>query len=85
MIYIRKSVIFKVLKTSAKAKISVWNKKTRRFKNSSKDKFMKWRDTVTRYYYLYEEKEVINLFKAAGFKIIEKEKDNNIIFVVEKP
>ena len=38
-----------------------------------------------RYYYLYDEKEIIKALKDAGFKIIEKKPHRaNLIFIVEK-
>ena len=46
--------LFRVLKPRAYAKITVWNKNTKRFKNSSKERYVKWRDKGPRYYYLYD-------------------------------
>ncbi|MBI3623565.1 class I SAM-dependent methyltransferase [Candidatus Pacearchaeota archaeon] len=78
--------LYRVLKPRSKAFINVWNKDSEWFKNSSKDRYMKWRDKGIRYYYLYEEKEVHDLFESLGFKIIEKFKpDKSINFIVEKP
>jgi len=78
--------LFRVLKGKAKAKIVVWNKNSKRFKNAGKEKNVGWRDKGKRYYYLFDEKEIHGLFREAGFKIIKKEKpQRNITFVVEKP
>ncbi len=78
--------LFRVLKPKAQAEVTVWNKNSKPFKNSSKEKYIAWRDKGKRYYYLFEEKEIHDLFKKAGFKIISKEEPRrNIIFVVEKP
>lgn len=77
--------LYRVLKPKAPAKIAVWNKDSKRFKNSPKEKFVEWRDKGKRYYYLFEEKEIHNLFKKTGFKIKEKfDSDVNIVFIAEK-
>ncbi|MBU0959039.1 MAG: class I SAM-dependent methyltransferase [Nanoarchaeota archaeon] len=78
--------LYRVLKPNAKAKIAVWNKDSKRFKNSPKDCFVGWRKKGKRYYYLYNAEEVYNLFKNAGFKIKKKfTPDRMITFVVQKP
>jgi len=77
--------LFRVLKPKAQAEIAVWNKQTKRFKNAPKEKYIRWLDKGKRYYYLFDEKEIHDLFKKAGFKIISKEEPHRkIIFVVEK-
>jgi ubiquinone/menaquinone biosynthesis C-methylase UbiE len=77
--------LFRVLKHGAKAKIAVWNKDSERFKKSSKERYVGWRDKGERYYYLYEAEEIYNDFEKAGFKIIKKFfPDRNITFVVKK-
>ena len=77
--------LFRVLKPKAKAEITVWNKQAKRFKNAPKEKYVSWQDKGKRYYYLFDEKEIHELFKKAEFKIILKEEPRrNIIFVVEK-
>jgi len=83
----KKSVeeLFRVLKPNSKALIGVWNIKSKRFKNAPKEKFIKWQDKGKRYYYLYDEKEVHNLFKSVGFKIISSHNSEMMInFIVEK-
>ncbi len=78
--------LLRVLKPGAKAKISVWNKNSKRFKNSKKEIFAKWRDKGARYYYLYDAEEIYRQFEKAGFSIISKVlPERNIIFIVEKP
>lgn len=78
--------LYRVLKPNAKAKISVWNKQQKRFKNSQKEKLIGWKEKVIRYYYLYDEKEIHDLFKKLEFKILDKEKlDKKIVFIVKKP
>ncbi|MFQ5531718.1 MAG: class I SAM-dependent methyltransferase [Candidatus Nanoarchaeia archaeon] len=78
--------LYRVLKPGAQAEISVWNKNSKRFKNSPKERFVRWRDKGKRYYYLFEPEEIYKLFENIGFKIIEKEVPQRmIIFIVEKP
>jgi len=77
--------LYRILKPRAKAEISVWNIESKRFKNSPKEKYIKWRDKGERYYYLFSPKEVYDLFEKAGFSIIEKQVPGIMIsFVVEK-
>lgn len=77
--------IYRVLKPSAEALIVVWNKDSKRFKNSPKEKFVGWRDKGKRYYYLFEEKEIHDLFENAGFEIKDKLISYvNIAFIVGK-
>jgi len=77
--------LFRVLKPGAQAEIGVWNKNSKRFKNSQKEKYVKWRDKGARYYYLYDEKEIHDLFKKIGFKIISTHNSEMMInFIVEK-
>jgi ubiquinone/menaquinone biosynthesis C-methylase UbiE len=79
--------LFRVLKPKAQAEIGVWNKESPRFKNSSKEKLVRWRDKGKRYYYLYEKQEIYNESEEAGFKIIWKEDPcfSMVNFIVEKP
>ncbi len=78
--------LFRVLKPKAQAEIAVWNKDAKKFKNSKKERFVKWRDKGARYYYLFDADEIYKLFERAGFKIISKEEpQRNIVFVAEKP
>jgi len=77
--------IYRILKPKTKALIGVWNKEAKRFKNAPKEKYVKWRDKGTRYYYLYDKKEIHNLFKKNGFKVIEFEQPRMMInFIIEK-
>ena len=79
--------LYRVLKKDGKAEIGVWNIKSKRFKNHrGKDKYVKWTNKGKRYYYLYDEKEVHDLFKKVGFKIISTHNSEMMInFIVEKP
>jgi len=78
--------LFRVLKPNAQAEITVWNKESKTFKNAPKEKYISWRNKGKRYYYLFDEKEIHNLFKSIGFKIKKKfEPRRKILFIVEKP
>jgi len=78
--------LFRILKPGAKAEIEVWNKNSLQFKKSPKEKYVSWRDKGKRYYYLYEEKEIYDLFIKNKFKVVKKIPHlANIIFIVEKP
>jgi ubiquinone/menaquinone biosynthesis C-methylase UbiE len=80
------SELFRVLKPGAETEISVWNKNCKRFKNSPKERYVKWRDKGARYYYLFDAEEIYTLFENAGFKITYKEEpQRNIVFVAKKP
>ena len=77
--------LFRVLKPGAQAEIALWNKSSKRFKNSQKSRFVKWRDKGKRFYYLFEPEEAYALFKETGFKITYKEDPARmIVFIVEK-
>ncbi len=78
--------LHRVLKNNSKAIISVWNKNSKRFRNSEKEKYISWRDKGKRYHYLFEEKELENLLKKYKFKINKNLTDNKrICFIVKKP
>jgi ubiquinone/menaquinone biosynthesis C-methylase UbiE len=78
--------LYRVLKPKARALIGVWNFKSKRFnQKQGKEKMIKWTDKGERYYYLFEEKEIHDLFKKAGFKITSKHNSEMMInFIVEK-
>jgi ubiquinone/menaquinone biosynthesis C-methylase UbiE len=77
--------LHRVLKKDGKAEIGVWNINSKRFKNSKKEKIIQWRNKGGRYYYLFDEKEVHNLFKKVGFKILSTHNSEMMInFIVEK-
>lgn len=86
--------LLRVMKPKSQAMITVWNKNQKRFKNSPKEKYIKWKDKGKRYYYLYEKQELLDLLKSVGFKIkkvYKKQNENkqansqkNIIVIVEK-
>ncbi len=78
--------LYRVLKPKAKALIGVWNFKSKRFnQKQGKEKCVGWLDKGKRYYYLFEENEIHDLFKDAGFKILSSHNSEMMInFIVEK-
>ena len=78
--------LYRVLKKDGTAEIGVWNIKSKRFKNlKGKEKYVKWTNKGERYYYLYDEKEIHDLFKKIGFKIISTHNSEMMInFIVQK-
>jgi len=80
--------IYRVLKKGSKAKISVWNKDSTRFKNKKKEDYVGWRDKGKRYYYFYIPQELKQDLEKIGFKILfEKfsQTEPSITMIVEKP
>jgi len=68
---------YRILKKNAEALISVWDSEDKRFKGLKGDIYMSWKRNnilYMRYYYLYDRKELINLLKKIGFKIMEEYK-----------
>ncbi|MCK5150015.1 class I SAM-dependent methyltransferase [Candidatus Pacearchaeota archaeon] len=78
--------LYRVLKPKAKALIGVWNFNSKRFnQKQGKEKKIKWTNKGERYYYLFEEKEIHNLFKKTGFKILSTHNSEMMInFIVQK-
>jgi len=78
--------LYRVLKPEAKAKISVWNKDSKWFKNRPKNTAMNWRNKGKRDLYLYCPEEFFKEIKETGFKIIKKETImKEIPIIVQKP
>lgn len=78
--------LYRVMKSGSKSLIGVWNFNSKRFnQKNGKEKLIKWTDKGERYYYLYDEKEIHDLFKRAGFSIISSHNSEMMInFMVEK-
>ena len=78
--------LYRVLKPKAKALIGVWNKQSKRFRRyKTKEIYMGWTTKGKRYYYLFDEKEVHDLFKKQGFKIISIQNSELMIrFIIQK-
>lgn len=80
--------LYRVLKPKGKALIGVWNADSKRFKRKTKkgkEQLIGWTNKGKRYYYLFDEKEIHNLFKKAGFKVLEIHNSEMMInFIAEK-
>ncbi|MCA9488216.1 MAG: class I SAM-dependent methyltransferase [Nanoarchaeota archaeon] len=78
--------LYRILKPHGKAFIGVWNFHSKRFnQKKGKEKSIGWTDKGKRYYYLFEEKEIHDLFKKMGFKILSSHNSEMMInFVVAK-
>ncbi|PIY97270.1 MAG: hypothetical protein COY66_00025 [Candidatus Kerfeldbacteria bacterium CG_4_10_14_0_8_um_filter_42_10] len=80
---------FRVLKPKGRALITVWNKSNKRWRGKNKEKLVSWNlgdKKVYRYYYLYDQEELIGELESAGFKIIKKNfgTGRNIVIECEK-
>ena len=78
--------LYRVLKKGGKAEIGVWNFQSKRFnQKQGKEKMIGWTDKGNRYYYLFEEDEIHNLFKKIGFKILSSHNSEMMInFIIQK-
>lgn len=78
--------LYRVMKKKGKALIGVWNFHSKRFnQKKGKEKLVGWRDKGKRYYYLFEEDEIHDLFKSVGFKVLSTHNSEMMInFIVEK-
>jgi ubiquinone/menaquinone biosynthesis C-methylase UbiE len=78
--------LYRILKPKAKVLIGVWNKESKRLKrHKGKEALIKWNDKGERYYYLFNEKEVQDLFEKQGFKILSTDNSEMMIrFIAEK-
>ena len=78
--------LHRVLKPNAKALIGIWNKESKRFKKyKDKERLIGWTDKGQRYYYLFNEKEIHDLFKKQGFKIISTHNSELMVnFIAQK-
>jgi ubiquinone/menaquinone biosynthesis C-methylase UbiE len=78
--------LYRVMKPKSKVLIGVWNFQSKRFnQKKGKEKIIKWTNKGERYYYLFDEKEIHDLFKKAGFKILSTHNSEMMInFIAEK-
>lgn len=78
--------LHRVLKPGSFSFIGVWNFHSKRFnQKKGKEKSIKWTDKGERYYYLFEEQEIHNLFKETGFKILSTHNSEMMInFIIQK-
>ncbi len=81
--------LFRVMKKGGEALIMVWSKKHRVLKNKERECFITWqvgKKKYPRYTYIFDKKELENLLKEVGFKILKSwEDDKNINIIVKKP
>ncbi len=79
--------LYRVMKPKAEILIGVWNKESKRFKKyKEKERYIGWTTKGKRYYYLFNEKEIHDLFKKQGFKITSMHNSELMInFIIEKP
>ena len=87
--------LYRVLKKGREAIITVWNKNHNELakKLQAREGFVNWKkDGVNyqRYYYFYDKKELENLLRKVGFKILDKKSSEvmhskkNLVFYVKK-
>jgi len=77
--------LYRILKPKSQIFVGVWNINSKRFKKTKKEKMINWQDKGARYYYLFDEKEVHDLFEKSGFKIISSHNSEMMIrFIAEK-
>ena len=78
--------LYRILKPKAQIFVGVWNKDSKRLKrHKGKETLIGWNDKGQRYYYLFDEKEVHDLFEKNKFKITETDNSEMMIrFTVEK-
>lgn len=80
--------IYRVLKPNGLAFISSWGDKSPRLKNKGKECFVPWtikgEDKAERYTYVFSLKELEDLAKKTGFKIIRSWEERNVNLIVEK-
>jgi tRNA (uracil-5-)-methyltransferase TRM9 len=90
------SELYRVLKEGGEAIVSVWNKdiESKLGKLEAKEGFVNWAnngENYARYYYFYDEDELVYLLKEVGFEVIkidsygdEKHAKKNIVVYVKK-
>lgn len=80
--------LYRVMKKGGEAYVGVWNFNSKRFdrkRKKGKDQMIGWSDKGVRYYYLFEENEVHDLFKSVGFKLVSAHNSEMMInFIVRK-
>ncbi|VVB84123.1 Ubiquinone/menaquinone biosynthesis C-methyltransferase UbiE [uncultured archaeon] len=78
--------LYRILKPKAEILIGVWNKESKRLKrHKGKETLIKWNDKGERYYYLFNEKEIHDLFKKHKFKIISADNSEMMIRFIAVP
>jgi tRNA (uracil-5-)-methyltransferase TRM9 len=80
--------LFRVLKPGAEAFITVWSKNHERIKGKTRDQLIPWGINgakLQRYYYIYDQDELLKLLKSVGFDIVSIIENENIVAIVRKP
>ena len=79
--------LYRVMKPKAEALIGVWSKESKRFRRyKTKEKYIGWTTKGKRYYYLFTEGEIHDLFKDVGFKFQSRHNSELMInFIIQKP
>jgi len=79
--------LYRTLKPSSQALISVWGRNQKRIKNKPKQGYIPWtigQEKYQRATYIYDKEELEQELKQAGFKIIKSEGKKAICVVVRK-
>lgn len=77
--------LYRIMKPGAKILVGVWNFHSKRFnQKKGKEKLIGWTNKGKRYYYLFEEEEIHNLFKKTGFRIISTHNSEMMINFIAK-
>ncbi|MAG10886.1 hypothetical protein CMI44_01070 [Candidatus Pacearchaeota archaeon] len=77
--------LYRTINPRAQVYVALYNKDSKQFKNAPKEKFIRWKNKETRYYYIFDEKEAHQLFEKQSFKIIKKFiPKRSIEFIAEK-
>ncbi len=92
--------VHRILKNNGIFIVSVWNLFQPKYKKyirkaflksiftlgkyDPRDTFIPWAKKTERYYYAFKENELEKLLEKSGFEILEKEKNNNILFICRK-
>ena len=79
----------RLIKPSGKILLSVWSinqpKKTRVTFNKYGDTMVQWNNKYSRYYYIFQINEILNLFENVGLKLLEHKYDcGNEVFILTK-
>jgi len=78
--------IYRTLKPSSQALVSVWGRKSPRIKNKPKECYVPWKvnEKELRYIYIYDKDELEKELTDVGFKITRSWEERNINVIIEK-
>lgn len=80
--------LFRILKPGAQAMITVWSRNQKRIKNKPQEAEVPWSKDgkkIMRYYYIFKQQELEDLFKSVGFEVLSSKEEKKLILVVKKP